>query len=310
MSFDYYHKSAVLTRSSIRRSGYEGFNTNVPDSGSQEGLGSAISKVNFSDRTHTVTSLGSSNDERESSNRPMSPTSSKRPEEDASISDFYIFMPYLHFETYGQHREMTKQYKRIANVAVAEPAVKKTTKGHSSEKDLALLEAHLDTPEHSLHIRRTLDQSFYHHVNTDIRDNDQVIHRFQEDILKCDHDDAKIIMVDQLWMWVIGKRLIVTSFPERWNQPKTDPANLLEYVLSIIELDNRDPIRGVYELAMIISGRCYGAFDRHGVGSEEPHFLDMFEGWISAAMDDEVKLFNFFKQDSGNASRWLRNPRK
>lgn len=76
-------------------------------------------------------------------------------------------------------------------------------------------------------------------------------------------------------------------------------------MLSIIELGNREPIRSVYELAMIISGRCYGAYDRHGVGSEEPHFLDMFEGWIGAAMNDEVKLFNFFKQDSNNASEWV-----
>jgi hypothetical protein len=94
----------------------------------------------------------------------------------------------------------------------------------------------------------------------------------------------------------------------RWDQPKKDPLNLLDYVLSIIELENREPVRNVYELAMIISGRCYGAYDRHGVGSEDPHFLDMFEGWISAAMDDEVKLFEFFKRDSAEASKWLRNP--
>ena len=34
----------------------------------------------------------------------------------------------------------------------------------------------------------------------------------------------------------------------------------------------------------------------------------MFEGWIGAVMDDEVKLFDRFKQDSANASEWLSNP--
>ena len=112
-------------------------------------------------------------------------------------------------------------------------------------------------------------------------------------------------MVDQLWLYVIGKRLVVTSFPQRWKQPKKDPLNVLESILGIINSPNRDPVQSVYELAMIITGRCFGAYDRHGVGSDDPQFLDMFEGWIGAAMDDEVKLFKRFKQDSTKASKWL-----
>lgn len=115
-------------------------------------------------------------------------------------------------------------------------------------------------------------------------------------------------MVDQLWMWIIGKNLVITSFPQRWKQPKKDPLNVLDSILSIIGSGSRERVRSVYELAMIISGRCYGAYDRHGVGSDDPQFLDMFEGWIGAAMDDEVKLFERFKQDSAHASEWLGNP--
>ena len=100
----------------------------------------------------------------------------------------------------------------------------------------------------------------------------------------------------------------MTSFSPRWAEPKKDPLDLLEYVKSIVDMGTREPIRSVYELAMIISGRCYGAYDRHGVGSDDPHFLDMFEGWIGAAMNDEVEVFKFFEQDSAQASNWLRNP--
>ena len=115
-------------------------------------------------------------------------------------------------------------------------------------------------------------------------------------------------MVDQLWMWVIGKKLVVTSFPQRWRQPKRDPLNVLENILATINSKNRESVQSVYDLAVVIAGRCYGAYDRHGIGSDEPQFLDMFEGWIGAAMDDEVKLFKMFKNDSNNASAWLRNP--
>ena len=34
----------------------------------------------------------------------------------------------------------------------------------------------------------------------------------------------------------------------------------------------------------------------------------MFEGWIGFAMNDEVEVFEYFKQDSAKASEWLRNP--
>jgi hypothetical protein len=27
-------------------------------------------------------------------------------------------------------------------------------------------------------------------------------------------------------------------------------------------------------------GSCYGAYDRHGIGSEELQFLDIYESWI------------------------------
>lgn len=97
---------------------------------------------------------------------------------------------------------------------------------------------------------------------------------------KSDPSQHKILMVDQLWMWVLGKKTVITSFPQRWRQPKKDPLNVLESILTDINSGSRERVRSVYELAMIISGRCYGAYDRHDVGSDDSQFLDMFEGWI------------------------------
>ena len=136
-----------------------------------------------------------------------SPMKSKRKEDDGYIRDFYVFMPYLHFETVQNHQDMSRfgNYfsgkKPLASSELANP-------GGANEKDIALFQAHLNSPERSLHIRRTLDQSFYHHINTETRDRDQVIHRFQKRFqTNYNDDEAKILMVDQLWMWVIGQQL-------------------------------------------------------------------------------------------------------
>lgn len=246
--------------------------------GPERGLNERRPTVEF-EGAGRVYSMGSSSDDKEP-HPPSSPTRSQfsKPD-DAFISDFYAFMPYLHFEIFQKQEEMSEYYKHFAGITNLGECSTPPGSGHdtapSNERDVALLRAHLNTPDHSLHIRRTLDQSFYHHINTEARDGGQVIHRFQKYILGHNAKTSKILMVDQLWMWILGEKLVVTAFPSRWDQPKNDPLNLLDYVLSIIGLGNRGPIKSVYELAMIISGRCYGAYDRHGVGSEDPQFLDM-----------------------------------
>lgn len=56
--------------------------------------------------------------------------------------------------------------------------------------------------QRSLHPRRTLDQFFYHGIETDQRDSDQVVWRFCREYRK--YEEKKLFMVDQLWMWILG----------------------------------------------------------------------------------------------------------
>ena len=169
-------------------------------SGSEDQPGSQSEQrksVSFLGKERTVESPRSSYDD------DGSPMKRQRQPDDAFISDFYIFMPYLHFETADNYQEMCKFRKHFAGKKTL--ANHQIIRGGPDERDIALYEAHLNSPEHSLHIRRTLDQSFYRHINTDARDRDQVIHRFQKSLPEepsdPKHDDSKILMVDQLWMW-------------------------------------------------------------------------------------------------------------
>lgn len=64
-----------------------------------------------------------------------------------------------------------------------------------------LIRAHLATSTVSLHVRRTLDQSFYHNIDTHHRDQDQVVYRYQtKDNRSEDGIDPKLVMVDQVRM--------------------------------------------------------------------------------------------------------------
>ena len=249
-----------------------------------------------------------------------------------SVWNMYLFMPYLHFETDANRKAMVR--------AMEPPTIPRTATELS--QDEVLMRAHMAASTSFLHIRRTLDQFFYHKyvsraasdsawrsclspyvshlrirrmltlhstdsIDTQQRDGDQVVYRFQKKHRKPPDLDPKIFMVDQLWMWILGRDTVITSFPQRWEQPRNDPLNVLEGIIEDVNSKTREPVKNVFELAMTISGRCFGTFDRHRKGDEEFQFMDMFEASIGSAMDEEAKLFREFSIASRQASAYIKS---
>ncbi|KAL8777526.1 MAG: hypothetical protein Q9194_002504 [Teloschistes cf. exilis] len=212
-----------------------------------------------------------------------------------------LFMPYLHYETHRNRKMMSKAIKRASKDKpdlMLEPH-----QGHTCDE--MLIQAYLrSTP--NLHIRRTLDQFYYHAISTDSRDKDQVVYRYTRDKKK----EKKVFMVDQLWLWILGKDLIITSFPQRWNQPKNDPLNVLDGIIEDMNSKTRPPVRSVHDLATLITGRCSGVFDRHRLGDEDYQFLDMFESSIGQVTNRETELFMKFNDASKDAEKWLKLQRQ
>lgn len=228
-------------------------------------------------------------------------------------------MPFLHYETHKRRMSMTT-------------TIESARKGHKprpdASRDELLVHAYW---KHDLHMRRTLDQYFYHGIDTTQRDNDQVVWRY------CDKyrrpEEPKLFMVDQLWMWILGggellrRRLtgvgmvanhlcvpdtVITCFPQRWDQPKQDPLNVVDGIIAETSAKTRrqTPIQSVYDLAMVITNRCAGMFDRHRVDDQQFQFLDMFESSIGSVTDQEGKLFNKFKTASEESTKWLHRNRR
>lgn len=107
-------------------------------------------------------------------------------------------MPFLHYETDERRQRMSHAINLIREGW--DPP-------EGSPRDIMLNKGYLcNTPP--LHPRRTLDQFFYHGIDTSIRDTDQVVYRY----CKRHNVEKKVFMVDQLWLWVLGKGKLCALF--------------------------------------------------------------------------------------------------
>ncbi|CAK7272634.1 hypothetical protein SEPCBS119000_005229 [Sporothrix epigloea] len=207
-----------------------------------------------------------------------------------------LFMPFLHYETDERRERMTHAINSVRGGW--EPP-------DDSHRDIQLTKGYIsNTPP--LHPRRTLDQFFYHGIDTSIRDTDQVVYRYCER-----HDlEKKVFMVDQLWMWVLGKDLVITCFPQRWDQPAFDPLNVLDGIIEEIKAKTGPRVQSVFDLAMLITNRCSGMFDRYRLADQDHQFLDMFDSSIGLVTNKEGELFSRFKRASVQSAEWLERQRR
>jgi hypothetical protein len=176
-------------------------------------------------------------------------------------------MPYLHWETEDNLDEMKEIIKDHEMAKSGKPTDGKndTRKEKSSDyfKLQDLVRAYLDD-KHPLHIRRTLDQFYYHTLkDTDVRDKDQTGSRYHR---KFGLKNKNIItMVDQLWLWVLpgfgnSPATVITSFPQRSNRVdssgKRNDEKFTSLFSNIIAQTQDRPVENGHDLAEIISSEC------------------------------------------------------
>lgn len=224
----------------------------------------------------------------------------------APSPSLFVYMPYLHFEYFIDLYKM----KESLSVDPHQPAGadgpgKLTPDGPYS----TILFTGLHGEPRDYHQRRTLDQFFYRNIITDERDKDQVAYRYQRRAgpngSKTSKSDCKVIMVDELWMWIINDEFIVTCFPERWNQRTKGEFDIWENVLDRITARGPESAPTVYHLAALISDTCSKAFDLCDTG--KPRFIDVFEGSLGNAMEGAMTASRRLNDASIQGSKWLRS---
>lgn len=254
---------------------------------------------------------------------------------DGSIHDsMYLFMPYMHYERTSALRRMRgtiaaalKNAPQPPRISVKDrtpkaqpppvppdpPRKRNTLSEDRVDADKKLIHAHINQSNSSVHVRRTLDQSFYRTIDTKTRDRDQVVLRYQRkycDLNARPHPDGlKLLMVDQLWMWVVSGELIITSFPQRWEQDDKEHDDVFKAILHDLRSPISEYVANAYELAMFIAGHCAGMSDTRSTKHGETLFLDMFDAAIGTVTDEETDLFRRFESASEEASQWLQDRR-
>ncbi|XDG05343.1 hypothetical protein ABKA04_004958 [Annulohypoxylon sp. FPYF3050] len=209
--------------------------------------------------------------------------------------------------------------------------------GMSNYRDKKLLRKYLcaDPP---LHPRRTLDQAYHWTLNsTWHRDRDQVVYRHTttkpEDFHRYDHHKgewvdhkefgiegkcdecsmnikklSRVVMVDQLWMWILDAKTIITCFPKRYGANKQDTSAIHKSIRVHLQDNSGDQIRTVFDLALVIIDECSNTFfDRTKTGDRQPLVLDAFSKAIGNIMQKQTAAFERLWRWTDEASEIYRS---
>ncbi|MCJ1353318.1 MAG: hypothetical protein MMC33_003303 [Icmadophila ericetorum] len=182
-----------------------------------------------------------------------------------------------------------------------------TQSGEFSEKD----EKHLimSYPDH-LHPRRTLDQFYYYMLDdTEERDKSQVVYKWGQKARTSRWSSHKttfsadpyIMMVDQLWLWVVDDFTVITSFPETWGKTSKDDVSQ-RICAHIRDVKNRAPITTAPDLAAVLIKHYVNVLGRVK-GPEYIRFIEFFESSVGEAADQETTLFAEFQAVSAELNK-------
>ncbi|KAI1391630.1 uncharacterized protein F4822DRAFT_427486 [Hypoxylon trugodes] len=212
--------------------------------------------------------------------RPLSPTGSERSRSPAMTpTHLYLYMPYLHYDTYLNIVRRRNILKRRAEHGRARPVPKDISELESLDSRVIWEYIGHDPP---LNTRRTLDQYGYPALrDTYARDDEQMLYKLtkekatlpftqfirkpgayrnvdganrkMKDDSKLEDEllDGNVLMVDQLWLWAVNMTTLTTFFPKRESHPTEGPL--------FQQADLRNSIYN--ELNGDLSGRCDNALD-------------------------------------------------
>ncbi|RSL56809.1 hypothetical protein CEP53_006670 [Fusarium sp. AF-6] len=134
--------------------------------------------------------------------------------------------------------------------------------------------------------RQSLDQALNPTlIDTEARDLSQVVERFSR---RQNLPEHRILMVDQLWLWIVNSKTIITCFPTRWEQAAArsaagDRMDMFQQISRYINDEaKRSWIQNARDLAYFITHRCAGnLFDSEFMLSETQNPIHIFQQSIN-----------------------------
>ena len=245
-------------------------------------------------------------------------------------------MPYLNWDTYrGLKRRNALIADRLVELQLNKG--KNHLSSLSSQEEMVIWYYLVEPSNLPIHHRRSLDQYGYPNLrSTKTRDDDQVLHkRTSIPSYKCgistplngrlssapaeknreghkrnksNHDakqaeehgrESKVIIVDQLWLWITDPRNCLTFFSKATqieDETKNIPADLRNGIISDINGDPRfaQQCNDVFEFAAFVVAHTVRVF-LEDIESEDLQIFRIFEEYISILTERQTMSFKTFR---------------
>lgn len=107
----------------------------------------------------------------------------------------------------------------------------------------------------------------------------------------------KMMMVDQLWLWILDDNTIVTAFPENDSDERADADVLNSLIKQLPALLQHRTITSVNGFIALVIAKCTGVFHQRDI-PEDLAFFQFFADAIGAAKNQQFAAFDRFRQTS------------
>ena len=216
----------------------------------------------------------------------------------AEGSGLMLIMPYLNWATEGERTKLNHIIEEVTN----QPSLDVKEILAKVDRYEKLLWVYLYN-EHPLHVRRTLDQFYYSTLReTETRDVDQVPYKYFHGQFPRSTMHP-VLMVDQLWLWVLDDSTVITSFPQRWTEPRKNDLDLdsktdvLDTIFRRLDVSAAN-ITNASQLAALITNECSSLCFNVTLSQDGTlSFPKCYEIFIGLVADAETRLFKQFSRE-------------
>ena len=248
---------------------------------------------------------------------PLSPTKDVQ---------FVVYLPYLHWDSFKNLQRRADIIDRRRKQTHARPVAKDVVGGKSMEHKLIWQHLASDRP---IHCRRTLDQYGYPTLrNTAVRDADQILYKRtkpdkdsvpskdcasgsrgnkrsttnRSSILPgTDDGAAKVLMVDQLWLWIMDDKHVITFFASKEKEEKDSglrgEGNLRGEIYRDINGDYANQCADPFDFAALAVFHAVKVMLDRTIDRDLQVF-GVFEEYISVLTERQTSSFKAFRNDN------------
>jgi hypothetical protein len=241
---------------------------------------------------------------------------------------FIVYMPYLHWDTFNNMQKQSAMIKQRIQQAHARPVIQEVTKSKSLEHKVIWQYLTSDRP---VHCRRTLDQYGYPSLrNTSVRDGDQVLYKrtkpevdpqiFKDATTKnklhtnrslasrrsgttnTDEFAARVLMVDQLWLWIMDSQTVITFFAPKEKENNDNglwrEGDLRSEIYQDINGDFANQCADPFDFAALAVMHAVKAL-LEGTTDGNLQVFRIFEEYISILTEQQTSSFKHFRNNHG-----------